>query len=97
MDPVIQRVVTRYKVAKAASGVTIGRAQMEPNVIRNAKAMLEEMQEAEAKMHRAEQFSRQLRMEPSLEWIADQLEETHKTYGDFVKATADSLEYLTRE
>jgi len=97
MDPLVQKVLTRYKVAKAAAGVTIGRAQMEPNVIRNAKAMLEEMQEAQARMHRAEQFSRQLRMESSLEWIADQLEETHKSYAGFVKATEDSLEYLTRE
>jgi hypothetical protein len=88
MDPLVNRVVTRYKTA---------RGRLEPNVIRNAKAMLEEMQEAEARMHKAVQFSRQLRMEPSMEWIVDQLEELHSNLSEFTKNATEALDYVTRE
>lgn len=86
-DPLVPRVIDRYKVA---------RSKMEPNLIRSATSMLEEMQEAEAKMHRAVQFSRQLRMEPSLEWIVDQLEEQHGNLTEFVKNANEAMAYLTR-
>lgn len=88
MDPLVNRVVARYKSA---------RMPIEPNLVRNAKSMLEEMQEAEDKLHRAVQFSRHLRTEPSMEWVVDQLEELHGNVSEFTKSAAEALDYLTRE
>jgi hypothetical protein len=88
MDPLVSKVVERYKMA---------RSKMEPNIIRSAKSMLEEMQEAEARMHRAVQFSRQLRTEPAMEWILDQLEEQHSNFSELVKSAGEALDYVTRE
>lgn len=95
----IKNHLDKYKHVKVAThaGVRTARAPMEQNVIRNAQAMLEEMQEAEAKLRRAEQFSRQLRMEPSLEWIVDQLEEQQKSLTEFTKNAADALDYIIRD
>jgi len=88
MGPMVNRVVARYMSA---------RMPIEPNIIRSAKSMLEEMQEAEAKMHRAVQFSRQLRTEPAMEWILDQLEEQHSNFSELVKSAGEALDYVTRE
>jgi len=88
MDPLVNRVVARYKIA---------RGPVEPNVARNAKAMLEEMQAAEANMHRAVQFARRLQTERSMEWIVEQLGELHSNFAEFVKNADDALDYITKE
>jgi hypothetical protein len=87
MDPLTNRVVARYKAA---------RMPIDQNLVRNATEMLEEMREAEAKLHRAVQFSRHLRTEPSMEWVVDQLEEQHASLAEFTKAAGEALDYLTR-
>jgi len=88
MDPLVNKVVSRYKMA---------RGPVEPNVARNAKAMLEEMQAAEASLHRAVQFSRRLQTERSMEWIVEQLGELHSNFSEFLKNADDALDYITKE
>ena len=87
-DPLVNKVVTRYKMA---------RGPVEPNVARNAKAMLEEMQAATDAMHRAVQFSRRLQTERSMEWIVEQLGELHSNLSEFVKNAEDARDYVTKE
>lgn len=81
---------------RASARTKTAKTSMEPHVVRSALAMLEEMKEAEARLRKAVQFSRALRIEPSLEWIVDQLEEAHQSCEGVVKTTEDTLDYLNR-
>lgn len=83
-----RRVAARFKGA---------RGSMEPSSIRAAKAMYDELLEAEAKLHKAVQFSRVLSTEPQLDWLVEQLQENHKNMAEFVKNVKGSLEYVLRQ
>jgi hypothetical protein len=85
MDSLVRRVAARYKAAKA---------NVEPHVRRSAMAMLEELQEARKKLDKAEQFSRNLRSEPSLDWIPEMVEKAADEYRELSKSIEESLEYL---
>lgn len=91
------KVLTRFlEASKDPLNTKTAKTSMEPHVVRSALAMLEEMKEAEARLRKAVQFSRALRIEPSLEWIVDQLEEAHQSCEGVVKTTEDTLDYLNR-
>lgn len=88
MDSIVRRVVARYKASKT---------NVEPHVRRSAISMVEELREARKKLDRAEQFSRTLRSEKTLDWIPEMLEKQVDDYRELSKSIEESLEYLTEE
>lgn len=86
MNSLVRRVAARYKAAKM---------NVEPHVRRNALAMVEELQEARKKLDKAEQFSRNLRSEPSMDWIPEMVEKAADDFRELSKSIEESLEHLT--
>lgn len=80
----LRRVIARYKAAR----------NVEPHVRRNALAMVEELQEARKRLEKAEQFSRALRSESSLDWIPEMVEKTSDEFRELSKSIEESVEFL---
>lgn len=69
------------------------RMKLEPSLQRSLQAMAEEMAAAEAALDKAVQHGRRLEVEPSFDWILQQVESTLSDFREFRKGAQDAISY----
>jgi hypothetical protein len=84
LDDLIKRVAAKH----------LAKMNVEPHVQRNALAMAEELADARKSLDKAEQYSRALRSEATLDWIPDLVKRIADEHRELSKTIDESLEYL---
>jgi hypothetical protein len=93
----VEKLASLKKIAHRIAHSKYSRVQLEPNMIRAVQSMVEEMEEAEEALSKAVQYGRILEIEPSFEWIVDQIQTVLKDFKDFRKSANESMEYITQQ
>lgn len=73
------------------------RVAVEANIKRNAESMIELMNTAKEAMSQAEQHSRGLYAESSLQWVPDYMEQHLKAFKEFVNSIEDAVSYVVEQ
>lgn len=84
-------------MASRVSSFRTSRMNLDEGELRSAAGVLDELASAVESLGRAARHGRGLRNNPSLEWIADQLDSSLDSVSGSASGIREALEYLTRD
>lgn len=85
------RDILSFDIHSAARHVS--KLNLDPGIQRSLQSMVENMAAAETALDQAVQHGRRLQMEPSFDWILQQVQSTLEEFSEFRKSAVDAIDY----